>query len=225
MFMRKVFCALKLYFIKCLIAPLYITFGVILFICVLFYNQISLAYNVFNLLGSYDPVTDQSIYEQAMTAIVENAAPEVDIVYLPYGDKFAELTIESVNIKDVTVFNCDDYSHLNHGYGRSNYARYPGEGGKTVLSGHLKTNAALYDVEVGAEIIIKTVYGTFRYTVTDISVVLETDSTILAPDDTKEQLLLYTCYPKRRVGHHYQRLLITSILKSGPVVKNIPFKD
>lgn len=225
MVFRKFFSGLKQYLFKCLIAPLFITFGVILFVCVIFFNQLSFANNVMNLLTSYDPQTEESVYNQVMTSIVENVAPEVEIVYLPYGDKFAELTIESIGVKDVPVFNCDDYDRLKYGWGKSNYARYPGEGGKVVLAGHKANNTALYNLKAGAEIVLKTNYGTFRYTVTGTSVVSETDSSVLAPDDTKEQLLLYTCYPLYKIGHHTERLLITADLKSGPIVKNTPFKN
>lgn len=225
MLVKKIFFGLKLYIFKCLITPLFISFGVVLFVYVVFFNQLSFANSVVNMLTSYEPQTDKSIYNQTMTAIVGNTAAEVDIIYPLYGDKFAELSIESIKKKSVPVFNSDDYLHLSYGWGRSSFSKYPGEGGKIIMAGHIMTNADIYDVKIGDEIVLKTHYGTFRYSVTSLTIVKDTDLTIMKPDNSKEQLVMYTCYPLHKLGHLTQRLVITSILKSGPVVKNILFKD
>lgn len=225
MFLTKFINGLKLYFLKCLITPLLISFGVVLFVYVLFYPQISFASSVANMLSSYEPLTEKSIYNQVATPIVGTNAPEVEIKYPAFADKFAELSIERLGVKSVPVFNCDDYQQLNYGYGRSNFSRFPGEGGKIVLAGHLVNNKPLYSAKIGDEIVLKTNYGTFRYDVTKIYVVNEKDTTVMEPDDSKEQLVIYTCYPMYKIGHYSERLVVTSILKSGPIVKNIPFKD
>ena len=215
---------LNLYLVKCLITPLIMSVGVVLFVYVLFYHQVSFVNSAFNILISENPQSDQSIYNQVMTPIIGIDAPVVEIKYPQYGDKFAELSIDSLKMKSVPVFNCDDYLQLGYGWGRSFYSRYPGEGGKILLAGHLYTNSALYNIKIGSEIVLKTTYGTFRYSVTQTKVVNESDSSVMAPDDTKEQLVMYTCYPYFVIGHHTQRFVVISSLKSGPIVKNIPFK-
>lgn len=223
--LKKIFNLIKLYILQCLITPMLISLGVVLAVYVFFHFKINLVYSVFNMLVYAEPQKEEEIYKQAMTAIIGNTAPEVEITYPQYGDKFAELTIESLNKKDEAVFNCDDYSQLKYGWGHSLFTRYPGEGGKIVLAGHSMANKNLYDIKIGVEIALKTNYGTFRYNVTQKELVDKDDQSIMKADDSKEQLLLYSCYPLNTVGAKSQRLIVFSELVSGPVVKNIPFKD
>lgn len=225
MFLIKILKGIKFYIINCLITPMLLSLGVVLIVCLLFYSKLSFFNGAINKLIAYQPVNEQSIIEQASKAIIASTAAEVEITYPKFGDKFAEVSIESVGIKNITVFNCDDYAQLNYGWGHSLLTRYPGEGGKVVLAGHLYKYRMLYNVKIGDEIVLKTTYGTFRYRITGTKVVKENDDSVIRPDDTKEQLFMYVCYPMYQIGKSTERFVVMSELTSGPIVKNIPFKD
>lgn len=178
----------------------------------------------------YEPEIDESLYNQTLTPIVTinetvKEPTEVEIKYPEYGVKFAELTIADLDFKNGSVFNCDDYSQLKFGWGRSFLSRYPGEGGKIVLAGHLVIYRRLLYIKIGTEIVFKTTYGTFTYKVTETSIVDPVNNSVLQTDDSKERLILYICYPVAELGKETTRFIVTSDLVKGPIVKNIPFKD
>ena len=82
-------------------------------------------------------------------------------------------------------------------------SRFCGQNGKTVLSAHVTTD--FYELEttpVGALVSVNTVYGDYTYRVREVKVFDSKDGSIIAPDDGKEVLVMYTCYP-RSVGIRY----------------------
>ena len=201
-----------------------LSLGVILSVYVLFFGQINFVYSVINMLIFAEPVSDAQIYSQVITPIRDNNNKVVDIVYPQYGDKFAELSIAALKKDGEAVFNCDDFAQLKYGWGKSAFARFPGEGGKIVFAGHSFLNKSLFGIKVGTTVSLKTAYGTFHYKVVKKKVVAETDPSVLEVDDSHEQLLLYVCYPLYSVSRMTQRLVIYCDFVSGPTVQNIPFK-
>jgi sortase A len=225
MFLTKILKCIQFYIINCLITPMLLSLGVVLIVCLLFYPKLSFLNMAINRLIAYQPANVEDLMKQSSTAIISSTSAEVDIIYPQYGDKFAEVSIESLGFKNISVFNSDDYTQLNYGWGRSFFSRYPGEGGKVVLAGHLYKYRALYNVKIGDEIVLKTAYGIFRYHVTGTMIVKEKDENVMRPDDSKEQLFMYVCYPMYQIGKSTERFVVTSDLTSGPVVKNIPFQN
>ncbi len=228
----KVYKVLIKYLLKCLITPICITIGVVLVVFVLFNSKISLVYAYTNMLVFYEPESDENLYNQAITPIVtlnpieEGKEPtEVEIKYPEFGVKFAELTIEDLDYKNGSVFNCDDYAQLKFGWGRSFFSRYPGEGGKIVLAGHLVIYRRLINIRIGIEIVLKTTYGTYKYKVTETNIVDPINNTVMQTDDSKERLILYICLPAEELGKETKRFVVTSELTKGPKGINIPFED
>ncbi len=192
---------------------------------VLFHSQITLLMNASDRL-TFAGESEEDIYNQAIQPIIEKTEQLVDMEnfnYPLYGDKFAELSIGSLSKNNEPVLNCDDYSQLKYGWGRAYATRYPGEGGKIVMAGHSYKNKNLTDIKIGAEITLKTTYGTFTYRVTETKIIKATDATIMKADDSKEQLVLYTCYPANQIGTD-KRFVIFSELVKGPKLINIPFQ-
>jgi LPXTG-site transpeptidase (sortase) family protein len=224
MFLIKLFKGLKFYIVNCLITPMLISLGVVLVVCLLFYSRLSFFNTAINRLIAYQPSDTVDLINQSNTAIISSTAHEVDIIYPEYGKKFAEISIESIGMINISVFNSDDYTQLNYGWGRSFFSRYPGEGGKIVLAGHLYKYRMLYNIKIGDEIVLKTAYGIFRYKVKATKIINEKDPSVMEPDDTKEQLYMYVCYPMYQIGKSTERFVVISELSSGPMVKNIPFK-
>ncbi len=209
-------------------APILLTIGVILIVLVLFSSKLSIINAAINMLIFVEEKTDQQLYEQILIPIVNNEEEEpteTDIIYPEYGVKFAQLTIQNVNIVDAPIFNCDDYSQLKYGWGRSLFSRYPGEGGKIIMAGHLVYYRRLIYIKIGSEVKVKTPYGSFYYKVNNTKIVDKADTTTMLSDDSKEQLVLYICYPNGELGTETTRFIVTCDYVRGPFVKNIPFKD
>ena len=213
------------YLKNCLATPALIALGVALAIYVFFYPQITFVADAAGMMTVQQGDTDEDILREASKPIATPNDEVTTIKYPKYAEKFAEMTIESIGTKDAPIFNCDDYAQMKFGWGRSFYSRYPGEGGKIVMAGHSTKNRNLYDIKVGSEIEIRTEYGRFIYRVTKTKVENPMDTTILKPDDSHEELVMYVCYPLNAVCVNKKRFVVYSELISGPTVTGIPFQD
>ncbi len=85
---------------------------------------------------------------------------------------------------------------------------WPGEKGRVVISGHRTTyDAPFWDLDklkVGDEIVTRTKWGTFTYTIYRKKIVLPSSSAIVVPGDEAE-IVLTTCNPKYSAS---QRLIV-----------------
>lgn len=71
----------------------------------------------------------------------------------------------------------------------------PGGEGNSVIAGHRDTHFAwLRDIALGEELVVETLDGSFTYRVTDIDIVDEAATGIMA-DQTISTITLVTCYP------------------------------
>ena len=133
--------------------------------------------------------------------------------YPEYGTKYGELQIDSLDV-DLPLYYGDTLSILRNGIGHSSGSYFPGEGGTIVCMAH-NTRGFLYnlsDIEIGAEIVIETTYGTFTYEVYDTKVVPETQVEAAAVQNREEILILYTCFPTNTFGHATERFMTYSKL-------------
>ncbi len=123
---------------------------------------------------------------------------------ISYGSKWATLNVEGwTKNRDIPVYFGDEDGVLAKGAGMWIGSRFCGQNGKTVLSAHVTTD--FYELEttpVGALVSVNTVYGDYTYRVREVKVFDSKDGSIIAPDDGKEVLVMYTCYP-RSVGIRY----------------------
>ena len=93
-------------------------------------------------------------------------------------------------------------------------ASYPGEKGRSIISGHRTTYGApfwdLNKLEEGDEIIAETKWGTYKYVVTEQEIVDDQDLSVVLPMHSKSELVLTTCNPRFSAA---QRLIIYSELE------------
>ena len=173
----------------------------------LFNKQISFFLDVTSLLR----ISNNSTTKQ----IILNNEHEI-ISYLAYGDDYANLIIDNLNIKLPVAFG-DNAEILTKSIGHSTTSYLPGEGGSIVYSGH-NNKIFLYnlkDIKEGDLIKIETNYGKFTYQVKNIEIMAENDYGKLTIDQNQEKLILYTCYPFDNVLYNNQRfVVIADLIKS-----------
>lgn len=136
------------------------------------------------------------------------------VEYPSYGDVFASIKIPSIKV-DVNVYHGDALRLLKYGAGHHAGTYFPGEGGTILIAGHNTSGQfeKLPNVKVGDEITIKTIYGSYKYTITDTAI-LEASAfnKNLSINDNKEQLILYTCYPVNTPGFKTKRFIVYASL-------------
>ena len=131
-------------------------------------------------------------------------------------EEFAHLSIDSIGLTNVSVYNGDSEVQLNKGIGHFTGSRFPGQGGNVVLLGHRNMAfGAFANISIGDEVKLDASYASFTYRVVDIQVLPADDDTLLKPDDTREKLTMYTCYPFNYVGRAPSRFYVICELVTG----------
>ena len=157
------------------------------------------------------PVPQQTEEPQQTTVDLE-AYPEA-------GDLLGHLTVSGTTV-DCDVYYGDSESEFKKGAGVYKGAHIPGEGGTILMGAH--TNTYFRDFEsaqIGADVTFTTDYGEYHYTITDMKVATDTDTTAYDLDADRENLIMYTCYPFGTLQHTYQRYFIYCDYVSGPTVE------
>lgn len=135
------------------------------------------------------------------------------------GQKWATISIDSADVDAVPVYHGDDSNTLLKGIGHYFNSRFPGQGGKIVLDGHVGVGGFFRKLEtmsIGDTVQLDTIYGQYIYRVRDIVIFDQTDGSLLMPQDNEtEELICYTCYPYRTTSVRTQRLAIVCDLVSG----------
>ncbi len=147
---------------------------------------------------------------QELEPVLENG---VLINYPLYGNKYADIKIESINL-NLPVYYGANYTILKSGIAHDERSFFPGEGGSVIMAGHnFKTFLAnLPEAEIGDIITLETTYGTFNYEIYDTKIVKETDVDEVPIQNEKEILMLYTCWPINNIGHASQRYVVYASL-------------
>jgi sortase A len=134
-------------------------------------------------------------------------------LYDPYkpGDPVAKLSIPRLD-KTLYVIEGTDQGSLKKGPGHMPGTALPGAAGNCVIAGHRDTHfRMLSEVQVGDEVDLDTRYGTFKYHIRSMHVVLPTNVSSLKPTRDPE-LHLITCYPFYFVGHAPKRMVIEAVM-------------
>lgn len=140
--------------------------------------------------------TEQSYYDYDREIIRPN-----------YGDFFARMKIDSIQLNEAIIHG-DSEAELGKGVAHYAGSTLPGEGGNVVLSGHRETVFwPLKDIQIGAEVVIETSYGTYTYVVSDIHITTPDDVSDVMPTD-EERLTFYTCYPFVMWGATPERYMV-----------------
>lgn len=136
------------------------------------------------------------------------AAPAVlyEIPEVAFGQQWARLNVSwdggSWSIKDIPVYLGADKSILKVGVGMSFGSSFPGEKGRCIISAHVTRHfAQLEDTPMGAIVTLETLYGTYRYRVTDMQTFVGTERAMITASNADNKLIMYTCYPRDNGGH------------------------
>lgn len=129
--------------------------------------------------------------------------------YPAIGDNYATLSIASLGIDNEVSFG-DEQTLLKNFIGHNTGSYLPGEGGTIIYSGHNSSKFLLNlkNVIKGDLITIETTYGVFKYKVDETKVIKDTDFSSIKVVDSKESLILYTCYPFDSILYSNQRLAL-----------------
>lgn len=135
-----------------------------------------------------------------------------------YGDCFGQLSVSSASIKADLYFG-DGADELKKGVGLYNGSFIPGYGKVVLIAGHNHTFFhTLGKIKENDKIIITTNYGTYTYQVIGTKVKDASDKTAYDLNSTKENLVLYTCYPFNCIGLTPQRYYVYADYLSGPKI-------
>lgn len=148
------------------------------------------------------------------------------LTFPKYGDEYGELTIPSANIVS-PLYVGDDTSTLLYGAGQYYGSVFPGDAGKTVISGHNNSVfQTIGEAQIGDTITLDLSYGTYVYEISNLEVKSGSDHSIIEPIETEENILtLYTCYPFNYIGLTPDRYVVTAKLIQGQALSEIPFEE
>jgi sortase A len=125
-----------------------------------------------------------------------------------FGDTVGILSIPKIK-SQLAIVEGTDPNDLKKGVGHYKGSYFPGENGQIVLSGHRDTVfRRLGELEPGDTFEVKMANGNFKYELTHTKIVDADDRTIITLQNTKEELIVITCYPFRFVGNAPQRYII-----------------
>ncbi len=125
-----------------------------------------------------------------------------------FGDTVGLLTIPEINA-ELAIVEGTDPNDLKKGVGHYKGSYFPGENGQIVLSGHRDTVfRRLGELKPGDLFEVQMENGKFKYELTRTKIVDADDRTIITLQNTKEELIVITCYPFRFVGDAPERYII-----------------
>jgi sortase A len=132
------------------------------------------------------------------------------------GEPFGFLSIPSIGLDEVAVYEGVDRETLKSGPGHMEGTPLPGQVGNAVISGHRTTyGRPFFDfdlLEIGDQVTVETSIGTHVYEIREIQVVLPNDVWVADPRPGG-WLTMTTCEPKFSAR---QRLVIFAEMVDGP---------
>ena len=147
------------------------------------------------------------------TELVEIKVKNQKIEVKPtYGSKYATLKIESLNI-DLPVYYGDSKNILKDGIGHTTTSSFPGEGKRIIYNTHNYKEflGNLKNIKKDALIVVTTSYGKFEYQVTKTEI-LKANQFNKLKNNSKESLVLYTCYPFDKLVYSDSRFIVYASL-------------
>ena len=137
-------------------------------------------------------------YDPEMSKLVMNNKSTMDVseIQVPALEThYGNISCERIGLEAPIYYGDSDVVYGN-GVGQYTASGLPGEGKPILIGGHDSTYfASLEQIEAGDLVYITTNYGQFEYKVTSTKVADAMDTTAYDLSQTKEQLILYTCYP------------------------------
>jgi sortase A len=125
-----------------------------------------------------------------------------------FGDTVGLLKIPKIEA-ELAIVEGTDPNDLKKGVGHYKGSYFPAENGQIVLSGHRDTVfRRLGELDPGDLFEVQMPNGKFKYELTNTKIVDADDRTIITLQNTKEELIIITCYPFRFVGNAPERYII-----------------
>lgn len=165
-------------------------------------------------------------FEDTSKRLYAGQIPNKDILALQdvpipnVGDEYGEIQIGRIGLTTKLYYG-DSEEILYLGAGQYQGSFLPGFGRTILIAGHtVPYFQKLGQVNVNDIIQIATHYGTYQYKVSGTKVGKYNDGSLYdLRQDTKEQLILYTCYPLDGIGFKEERLFVYADKVSGPSVQ------
>lgn len=134
----------------------------------------------------------------------------------PVGSRYGQLICKDIKL-EAPLYYGDSEKILEKGAGQYSLSGMPGEGRSILIGAHDMTFfKPLEKIEKNQTVEIETTYGLYKYKVKEIKV-LEADDPDLYPQEEKETLILYTCYPFGLIlGDRSKRFVVYCDKVSGP---------
>lgn len=135
--------------------------------------------------------------------------------------QFGELSIKNCAI-DTKLFFGDSSIPLRNGVGIYAGSFIPGYGRTILIAGHNNTYFnGLKNIKKGDIVKISTSYGNYKYKVSGTKLTTDKDKNAYDLSATKENLILYTCYPFDSLGLTNKRFFVYAEKISGPVITGL----
>lgn len=195
--------------------------GVTLAVVLPIYNDFS---NIVGMITS-DSAPD---FNDELSSIFEGASPVVDtvdnadVVIPDFNCQYGKLTCKALDINAPLYYGDSDLA-LKYGVGQFAGSYMPGFGGVILVAGHNTTFFYNFrNVQVGNVFTISTNYGKFKYKCYKIEPHEFNDMKAVNYRQNREELIMYTCYPFRKMaGVKTQRLFVYCEKISGPRVVGV----
>ena len=138
------------------------------------------------------------------------------------GSRYGKIVCRDIQL-EVPLYYGDSEKILEKGAGQYSLSGMPGEGRPILIGAHDMTFfKPLEKIEKNQTIEIETIYGLYKYKVREIKVIKAADPE-LYPQEEKEILILYTCYPFGLIlGDRSQRFVVFCDKISGSAVQETP---
>ena len=193
---------------------------------ILFFSAKSTVNSVVNIWSMM--ATDTQVYDADDTyndLYLNEFDPNADtiagssITFPSPGTRYGEISIEGTEI-NCPLFFGDDSKTLRRGAGHYAGSSYPGTSSTIIIGGHNNSFfKTLKDAQVGSIVTVKTHYGVYTYKITNSAIKKFDDRSAFDLNATKENLVLYTCYPFNALGLTKQRYFVYAEYVSGPTVR------
>ncbi|WP_080843943.1 class D sortase [Cytobacillus gottheilii] len=110
---------------------------------------------------------------------------------------------------ELAIVEGTDPDDLEKGVGHFKESYLPRQGGQIVLSGHRDTVfKRVGELQLGDLLTVKMPYGDNSYEIVETKIVDADDLSIITLQNSKEELILTTCYPFGYIGNAPQRYII-----------------
>ena len=159
------------------------------------------------------------VQEKALAEQRANQLQASEIERPSVGDYLGQIAVGSADI-DLPLYFGDTPAILHKGAGTYAGSVLPGFTGLTLVCSHNGAGqfGRLGETEEGDRIQITMPYGDYEYQIDEIKVVDSRDTTAYDFTVTKDQLIVYTCYPLYYSGATNQRLFLYCTRVSGKEV-------